>query len=121
MVTLVSGDERSRAATADPEFGACWSGIAVIYALNARCHRELAQDQANRSKKAKVIFRRIDSVRANPVAAGLWRQSQDRSVIEKRLVYLIERADGPLLPQSTETQHVKMKHRVRPLEITDAF
>jgi hypothetical protein len=81
----------------------------------------LAQRRANRSKKAKVIFRRIDSVRANPVAAGLWRQSQDRSVIEKRLVYLIERADGPLLPQSTETQHVKMKHRVRPLEITDAF
>ena len=26
----------------------------------ARCHRELAQDRANRSKKAKVIYRRID-------------------------------------------------------------
>jgi hypothetical protein len=39
----------------------------------------LGQGRANRSKKAKVFFRQIDSVRANPVAAGLWRQSQDRN------------------------------------------
>jgi hypothetical protein len=33
----------------------------------------LAQDRADRSKKTKVIFRQIDSVRGNPADAGLGR------------------------------------------------
>jgi hypothetical protein len=40
---------------------------------------ELTQDRVNHSKKGKVIYRQIDSVRINPVAAGLERQSQDPS------------------------------------------
>jgi hypothetical protein len=45
---------------------------------------KLAQDRANRSKKGKVIYRKIDSVRVNPFAVGLGRQSQDPSVHRDR-------------------------------------
>jgi bacterioferritin-associated ferredoxin len=61
--------------------------VRLLQALRRNAHRlavhgGLAQDRANRNKTAKVIFRQIDSVRPNPVAAGLGRQSQDPSHIK---------------------------------------
>jgi hypothetical protein len=50
------------------------------YMIIASYILKIGQDRVNRSKKGKVIYRQIDSVRVKPVAAGLVRQSQDPSV-----------------------------------------
>jgi hypothetical protein len=62
----------------------------VDRALKRDATEKLAQDRANHNKKAKVIFLQIDSVRANPVVAGLDDDPQDRSV-DRELLTLSER------------------------------
>jgi hypothetical protein len=84
----------------------------------AGCHRRLAQDRANRSKKSKVIYRQINMFEQTQLLPA-WDDIPRSVRIPGSAEFVCAHVDGAAA--SAETRHIETSTKRDLMEIADGF